>query len=53
MKTDCHISGTDNVKDQSIEKGREYVKAYVDYTHTLEAIHDIIDARNGEQAHKH
>lgn len=47
------VAELDKAKDQSIEKGREYVKAYVDYTHTLEAIHDIIDAENGEQAHKH
>jgi len=39
------------VKDQSIEKGREYVDAYVDYTHTLEGIHEIID--NGPGAHQH
>jgi hypothetical protein len=31
------------VKDDSVEKGREFVEAYVDYTHTLEAIHDILD----------
>lgn len=47
------VAALDQVKDQSLDKGREYVKAYVDYTHTLEAIHDIIDAENGEQAHKH
>lgn len=47
------VAELDKAKDQSIEKGREFVKAYVDYTHTLEAIHDIIDAENGEQAHKH
>lgn len=27
------------VKDESPEKGRAYVAAYVDYTHTVEAIH--------------
>ncbi len=30
------------VKNESIEKGRLYVAAYVDYTHTLERIHKII-----------
>lgn len=30
-------------KDESIEKGRAYVAAYVDYTHTLEGIHDILE----------
>jgi hypothetical protein len=33
----------DEVKDDSVEKGREFVEAYVDYTHTLEAIHDILE----------
>lgn len=47
------VADLEMVKDQSIEKGREYVKAYVDYTHTLEAIHDIIEPAHGEQAHKH
>lgn len=42
------------VKDSSVEKGREYVKAYIDYTHTLEAIHDIIELSNtGQSVHKH
>jgi hypothetical protein len=35
------------VKDDSIEKGREYVEAYVLYTHTLEAIHDILEHGSG------
>lgn len=42
------------VKDTSPEKGRTYVKAYVDYTHTLEAIHGLLE--HGEAAnsvHKH
>ena len=43
----------DKVKNESPEKGREYVKAYVDYTHTLEAIHDIIEQGSGQSAHKH
>lgn len=30
------------VKDQSDQKGREYVAAYVDYTHTIEKMHDIL-----------
>lgn len=40
-------------KDKSPEKGREYVKAYVDYTHTLEAIHDILEHSGGHAEHKH
>lgn len=35
-------------KNDSPEKGREYVKAYVEFTHTVEGIHDIID---GEHHH--
>lgn len=44
----------EKVKNESSEKGREYVKAYVMYTHTLEGIHDIIEhSSNGHSAHKH
>lgn len=39
------------VKDESVEKGRAYVMAYVDYTHTLEEMHGIID--HGPGAHQH
>lgn len=35
-------------KDSSPESGREYVDAYVDYTHTIEGLHDIIE---GEHSH--
>lgn len=38
-------------KDESVEKGREYVAAYVDYTHTLEGIHAILE--HGPGAHGH
>jgi len=30
------------VKDNSAEEGRAYVAAYVDYTHTLEGIEEIM-----------
>lgn len=43
----------DKVKNESSEKGREFVKAYVDYTHTIEAIHDIIVPEGGSSVHKH
>lgn len=33
-------------KDESVEAGRDYVRAYVDYTHTLEAFHDILEHGN-------
>jgi hypothetical protein len=41
------------VKDSSTEKGREFVKAYVDYTHTLEAIHSALEHGGGHAEHKH
>lgn len=41
------------LKDNSPEKGREFVKAYVDYTHTLEAIHDVLEHGGGHAEHKH
>lgn len=31
------------VKDRSVEDGRAYVVAYVDYTHSVEAVHDILE----------
>ena len=48
------VAGLDKTKDVSAKDGRAYVKAYVDYTHTTEAIHDILEASNEEHsAHKH
>ncbi len=44
----------DKVKNESTEKGREYVEAYVIYTHTLEGIHDIIEhSEEGSCVHNH
>ena len=37
------VSALERVKDKSVEQGREYVAAYVDYTHTLKAIHDLLE----------
>ena len=48
-----HVNALFNEKDKSPEKGREYVKAYVDYTHILEAIHDILEHGGGHAEHKH
>ena len=31
------------VKDRSVEEGRAYVEAYVDYTHAVEAVHDLLE----------
>lgn len=47
------VEALDKVKNDSPEKGREYVEAYVDYTHTIEAIHDIAAQSGGHSAHKH
>jgi len=35
----AHAAVTYKHKDESVEKGREFVKAYVDYTHYVERIH--------------
>jgi len=47
------VAALDKVKNDSPEKGREYVEAYVDYTHTIEAIHDIVEQGAEHLAHKH
>lgn len=39
------------VRDNSVEEGRAYVKAYIDYTHSLEAVHDILS--RGTDRHNH
>lgn len=36
------VAALDNTKNDSPQKGREYVAAYVDYTHSVEAVHDIL-----------
>lgn len=46
------VSELNNVKDNSTEQGREFVEAYVDYTHTVEAMHDIIEHGAGHAGHK-
>ncbi|HCY00409.1 MAG TPA: hypothetical protein DG754_09750 [Bacteroidales bacterium] len=47
------VAALDKVKNDSPAKGREYVEAYVDYTHTLETIHGIIEQGGGHAAHNH
>jgi hypothetical protein len=47
------VAMLDKVKEESPEKGREFVAAYVDYTHTLEAIHDILEHGGGHAGHNH
>jgi len=38
-------------KDNSTAEGREYVRAYVEYTHFLEAIHGIIEGGGAHAGH--
>lgn len=47
------VVALEKMKNNSPEKGREYVEAYVDYTHTIEAIHDIAEQSGSHSAHKH
>lgn len=47
------VAALEKVKNDSPEKGREYVEAYVDYTHTIEAIHDIAEQSGVHSVHKH
>ncbi len=34
-------------KDESVEAGREYVEAYVEYVHYVEGLHDMIGGQGG------
>lgn len=36
----------EKTKNDSPEQGRQYVKAYIDYTHTVEGLHDIIEMKH-------
>lgn len=45
------VLALDKVKDLSPEQGRAYVAAYVDYTHSIEALHDLLT--NGSAHHEH
>lgn len=38
-------------KDNSTAEGREYVKAYIEYTHFLEAIHTLIEGGAPHEGH--
>lgn len=44
------VESLEKVKNESVENGRAYVQAYVDYTHTIEAIHAPLV---NEAGHKH
>tara|TARA_A100001391_G_C5053934_1_gene274202 strand:- start:297 stop:914 length:618 start_codon:yes stop_codon:yes gene_type:complete len=47
------VAALNPVKNQSVEKGREYVAAYVDYTHTIEALHSILEHSDEGHGGKH
>lgn len=41
------------VKDNSVAEGRAYVAAYVDYTHTVETLHKVLDhSGNAHDGHQ-
>lgn len=39
-------------KDESVAKGREFVAAYVDYTHYIEHLHQLATGKGGEEKHE-
>lgn len=43
------VNELSKVRNESLEKGRAYVSAYVDYTHTLEGMDTILE--HGDSAH--
>ncbi len=45
------VAELDQLKNASEEQGRAFVEAYVDYTHTVEALHDIIEHGGGHSGH--
>lgn len=45
------VAELSKVKNNTIAEGREYVEAYVDYTHTVEALHDIMEHGGGHAGH--
>ena len=45
------VAELNKVKDNSTEQGRAFVEAYVDYTHTVEAVHDILEHGGGHEGH--
>ena len=62
-KLDSHINSVirekyervirlEKTKDESVEDGRAYVEAYVDYTHTLVAIHSVLESGPGVHSHE-
>ena len=46
------VIGTNLLYAQSVEQGRKYVAAYVQYTHLVEGIHNAIIAAASHDQHK-
>lgn len=46
------VAELNKVKDNSKEQGRTFVEAYVDYTHTVEALYDILEHVGGQAGHQ-
>lgn len=44
------VAALEKVKNESPAKGRQFVAAYVDYTHSIEAVHNMVD---GAATHLH
>lgn len=47
------VQELNKTKDESVEKGRAYVAAYVSYTHTLEGLEAALKGHEGHSAGKH
>ena len=46
------VAELDKSKDNSKKQGRTFVEAYVDYTHTVEALHDILEHSDSHAGHQ-
>jgi len=46
------VMALDKVKNESPTVGRAYVEAYVDFIHTIRAIHDVVEKRGGPSIQK-
>lgn len=44
------VAKLNKVKDDSTAQGREFVEAYINFTHTIEALHDIVEHTDNEHA---
>jgi hypothetical protein len=46
-----HAAATYKHKDESVGQGREFVEAYVEYTHYVERLHQDATAKSGHGEH--